>query len=70
MRLTSFVVKGIEGDTFFPDYALGKYRIIHREEEGTGGDLFRILERKSNTSDAPDAPDSSFVFYGIPGFTI
>ncbi len=48
MYLTSFKIKGIEGDTYFPDYAETKFKVIHVERTGISGDCFRIMERMSD----------------------
>lgn len=47
LYLTSFKIEGIEGDTFFPDYDLASFKLIHKEKSGISGDLFRIMERKT-----------------------
>ncbi len=55
LYLTSFQIPEIEGDTFFPDFVLDKFKIIHTEQAGISGDCFRILERKSIASEEEDA---------------
>ncbi len=47
LYLTSFKLKDIEGDTFFPSYNSSRYKMIHKEKAGISGDCFRILERKT-----------------------
>ncbi|RLA59315.1 MAG: hypothetical protein DRQ89_14245 [Epsilonproteobacteria bacterium] len=49
LYLTSFDIEDIEGDTFFPDWEESKFKLIHKEQAGISGDLFRILERKAVT---------------------
>ncbi len=51
LYLTSFRIKGISGDTYFPDWDKGKFKVIHQESADISGDLFRILERKSSPSE-------------------
>ena len=46
LYLTSFKIDGIEGDTYFPTYVQGRYKLIHSEKAGISGDCFRILERR------------------------
>ncbi len=51
LYLTSFKIPEIEGDTFFPEFASDKFKIIHTERAGISGDCFRIWERKSVASE-------------------
>jgi len=46
LYLTSFKIPNVEGDTFFPEFASGEFKVIHIERAGISGDCFRILERK------------------------
>lgn len=47
LYLTSFQIKDIGGDTYFPDYTVDQYKCIHVEQGGVAGDCFQILERKA-----------------------
>lgn len=60
LYLTSFQIPEIEGDTFFPEFASDKFKIIHTECAGISGDCFRILERKSIASEKEDAYDLGY----------
>ncbi len=51
LYLTSFRIKGISGDTYFPDWDKGKFKVIHQESTDISGDSFRILERKVCSSE-------------------
>lgn len=54
LYLTSFNIPNIEGDTFFPNYPIEKFRKIHEEHAGIKGDYFRILERKNTVAQEVD----------------
>lgn len=47
LYLTSFQIKDIVGDAYFPDYNVHQYKCIHLEQGGVAGDCFQILERKA-----------------------
>ncbi len=59
LYLTSFKIEGIEGDTFFPDYDLDSFKLIHKEQFGVSGDLFRIMERKTFKTASKSVPSTS-----------
>jgi len=45
LYLTSFKIKDIEGDVYFPVFDIGLYRTMYVEESGISEDCFRILEK-------------------------
>lgn len=59
LYLTSFEIEGVEGDTFFPDFDLDSFKLIHKERSGISGDLFRILERKTFKAASKPVPSIS-----------
>jgi dihydrofolate reductase len=68
LYLTSFKISGIEGDSFFPNYELNKYKMIHHEKSGISGDCFRILERIRYTA-SQQAGSEATAYSSITGMS-
>jgi dihydrofolate reductase len=56
LYVTSFVIDGVEGDTFFPKFEDNAFKVIHQERANISGDHFRILERKPSPQEATVTP--------------
>ena len=56
LYLTSFKIEGMEGDTYFPEYTLSRYKLVHVERAKISGDCFRILERTKTKMELAGGP--------------
>lgn len=66
LYITSFKIEDVRGDTFFPDFNEQDFKVIHKEQAGVSGDLFRIMERrvvldKSETPNSNRTVDTSII---------